>query len=82
MLHFAQQINSGRFQQYDYGAKKNLEFYNTTYAPSYNLTKLNVPLALFYADNDWLAAPKVNYDFYNFYLIVNVLYMMIYLFIL
>ncbi|KAK0183446.1 hypothetical protein PV327_001488 [Microctonus hyperodae] len=59
IIHFAQQINSGRFQQYDYGAVKNLEFYNTTYAPSYNLTKLNIPLALFYADNDWLAAPKV-----------------------
>ncbi|KAK0080852.1 hypothetical protein PV325_013228 [Microctonus aethiopoides] len=58
MLHFAQQINSGQFQQYDYGARKNLEFYNTTYAPSYNVTKFKVPLALFYADNDWLAAPK------------------------
>lgn len=59
MVHYAQEIVSGRFQQYDYGTKKNFELYNSTYPPEYNLAKIQVPVVFFYADNDWLAAPEV-----------------------
>ncbi|XP_008548197.1 lipase 3 [Microplitis demolitor] len=58
MVHYAQEILSGKFQQYDYGAKKNIEIYNATYPPEYNLSKIKIPIVFFYADNDWLAAPE------------------------
>ncbi|XP_074108237.1 lipase 3-like isoform X1 [Cotesia typhae] len=64
MVHYAQEIVSGRFQQYDYGAKKNFELYNSTFPPEYNLAKIQVPVVFFYADNDWLAAPE---DVQNLY---------------
>jgi lysosomal acid lipase/cholesteryl ester hydrolase len=43
---------------YDYGTEKeNLEHYNQTTAPSYDLTKVSVPTALYSGGNDWLADP-------------------------
>lgn len=54
LVHFSQGIQSGKFRQYDYGHEKNLLIYNTTEPPDYNLTNITVPIALFYADNDWL----------------------------
>ncbi|XP_024882714.1 uncharacterized protein LOC112461630 [Temnothorax curvispinosus] len=55
LLHFGQEIESGKFRQYDYGSEKNLLIYNATEPPDYNLANITVPIALFYADNDWLA---------------------------
>jgi len=56
ILHYVQEIESGKFRQYDYGRKRNLQIYNATEPPDYNLSKITVPIALFYADNDWLAS--------------------------
>lgn len=42
---------------YDYGVK-NMERYNQTSAPLYNITNVKVPVALYYADKDWLADPR------------------------
>lgn len=61
IIHYGQEINSGYFRQYDYGARKNIKFYNTTYPPDYNISQINIPMALYYADNDWLAATQVYY---------------------
>ncbi|XP_071571688.1 lysosomal acid lipase/cholesteryl ester hydrolase [Temnothorax nylanderi] len=55
LVHFGQEIESGKFRQYDYGSEKNLLIYNATEPPDYNLANITVPIALFYADNDWLA---------------------------
>ncbi|XP_011872790.1 PREDICTED: lipase 3-like [Vollenhovia emeryi] len=55
LVHFAQEVKSGKFRQYDYGREKNLLLYNATEPPGYNLTNITVSVALFYADNDWLA---------------------------
>lgn len=41
---------------YDYG-KDNMAHYNQTDAPLYNITQMKVPVALYYANDDWLADP-------------------------
>ncbi|KAG5311345.1 LIP3 Lipase, partial [Pseudoatta argentina] len=55
LIHFGQEIESGKFRQFDYGREKNLLIYNATEPPDYNLTNIKLPIGLFYADNDWLA---------------------------
>ncbi len=35
--------------------------YNSTVPPEYDLSKVQTPVALMYADNDWLADPKVQF---------------------
>ena len=41
---------------YDYGsALENKKYYNQTLPPQYDLKKVNVPVALYWAQNDWLA---------------------------
>ena len=59
VIHFSQMVMSGKFQMFDYGsAKANMAHYNQTTAPLYDLTKVNVPVALYWAQNDWLADPS------------------------
>ncbi|OXU17327.1 hypothetical protein TSAR_001742 [Trichomalopsis sarcophagae] len=57
IVHYGQEISSGRFQRYDYGPEGNLAMYNSTRPPDYDLSKLSVPVALFWSENDWLASP-------------------------
>ncbi|XP_015605711.1 lipase 3 isoform X2 [Cephus cinctus] len=56
LVHYAQEITSGKFRQYDYGTEKNKELYNSTNPPEYILSNIDVPIAFYYADNDWLAS--------------------------
>ncbi len=43
---------------YDYGnAKENFDHYNQTTAPLYDVKKIRLPVALYWADEDWLADP-------------------------
>ncbi|KAJ8952377.1 hypothetical protein NQ318_014468 [Aromia moschata] len=56
LTHYLQEIVSGHFRQYDYGSTKNLEIYNTTEPPDYDLAAVSAPLALFYSQNDFFAA--------------------------
>ena len=52
---------SGHFRQYDYGnIDKNLQLYNSTTPPDYQLEKITAPIALFSSDDDWLATTKVH----------------------
>ena len=57
VLHFTQLIQSDQFQMYNYGAEENMKRYNQTTAPLYDLTRVNVPVALYWGYNDWLADP-------------------------
>ncbi|RLU16237.1 hypothetical protein DMN91_011997 [Ooceraea biroi] len=59
-VHYGQgYINTGTFRQYDYGSvDKNLQMYNSTVPPAYQLEKITAPIALFSSDNDWLATTK------------------------
>ncbi|KAL6431781.1 hypothetical protein ACFW04_007353 [Cataglyphis niger] len=51
-------IQSGKFRQYDYGRAKNLLIYNSMEPPDYDLANIKVPIALFYANNDWLVSTE------------------------
>lgn len=61
VIHFGQEVKSGRFQKYDYGSNGNMALYNTTSPPDYDLSKVQVPIGIFWAANDWLASPKVSF---------------------
>ncbi|KAF7405865.1 hypothetical protein HZH68_005234 [Vespula germanica] len=54
VIHYMQEVNSGKFRQFDYGLLKNLKIYNSIEPPDYNISKISVPIAIYYAENDWL----------------------------
>ncbi|XP_057334105.1 lipase 1-like [Microplitis mediator] len=57
LLHFLQGIISQTFSKYDYGKTKNLEIYNLSKPPEYNLSRVTSPVALIYSEADWYADP-------------------------
>ena len=67
LLHYLQEINTGKFQQYDEGtAAANKRRYGTAEPPEYDLSKVKVPIYLHYGLNDYLAATEVCAFFSNF----------------
>ncbi|KAK3877145.1 hypothetical protein Pcinc_018128 [Petrolisthes cinctipes] len=58
LFHFAQGYTSGRFQQFDFGRKRNLKHYGQERPPVYDVSKINIPINLFWADNDWMTGEK------------------------
>lgn len=54
-MHYGQLVESGRFRRYDYGEKRNMERYNDTKPPDYDLRRITIPVSLFYSGNDWLS---------------------------
>ncbi|XP_050513539.1 lipase 3-like [Diabrotica virgifera virgifera] len=57
VLHYAQEVESGRFRKYDFGPTKNRYYYNGfQIAPDYNLSKISAPIHLIYSSNDWLSS--------------------------
>lgn len=59
LLHFAQGINSKRFCHFDYGDEdSNYQVYGDTVPPDYTLSQVQVPVILYWGDNDWVAAPE------------------------
>lgn len=54
LVHYAQNINANTFKKYDYGSS-NKKIYGTLEPPAYNVRNITVPVALYHADNDWLA---------------------------
>ncbi|XP_049835818.1 lipase 3-like [Schistocerca gregaria] len=57
LMHYGQEINSGRFRKFDYGVR-NPEVYGCPSPPDYVLSRVEVPVALFHSRNDWLAASQ------------------------
>lgn len=58
MIHFSQLVIAGKFQMYDFGsAQDNMAHYNQPQPPLYDLTKVKTPVALYWAQEDWLADP-------------------------
>jgi len=57
LVHFAQVINTGAFQRFDYGAEINMEKYGQLCPPVYDLSKVQAPTYLFWGENDLLADP-------------------------
>lgn len=59
IAHWGQEVRSGKFAHFDHGLLANQLRYNKTQPPIYDLAKIrSKSLALFVADNDWLASPK------------------------
>ncbi|KAI1281925.1 Gastric triacylglycerol lipase [Halotydeus destructor] len=59
VLHYAQNVRSGKFETFDYGAKENLVRYGSKVQPEYDLSRItNKDIVLMRADNDWLVHPK------------------------
>jgi len=59
MAHFTQMYKSKKFQMFDYGTpEKNKQHYGTDTPPKYNASAIEVPVALYWGGNDWLADPN------------------------
>lgn len=59
IAHYGQMVLSGRFAKFDHGVLGNMVEYGQTRAPDYDLAKIrSKSMALFHAENDWLASPK------------------------
>ncbi|KAL9693316.1 hypothetical protein quinque_012601 [Culex quinquefasciatus] len=56
LVHYAHNINSGSFRQFDYGWALNLVRYGSILPPKYPLDRVTAPVLLHYGENDWLAA--------------------------
>lgn len=54
LIHYAQEINSGRFCRYDFGESRNLQVYGLKIPPEYPAEKITAPVAMFYSNGDWL----------------------------
>uniref|UniRef100_A0A8C5QP11 AB hydrolase-1 domain-containing protein n=1 Tax=Leptobrachium leishanense TaxID=445787 RepID=A0A8C5QP11_9ANUR len=58
MLHWHQNVKSGKLQAFDWGRRGNQAHYNQSTPPGYNVNDMTVPTALWSGGNDWLADPK------------------------
>ncbi|ENN81602.1 hypothetical protein YQE_02011, partial [Dendroctonus ponderosae] len=56
LFHYGQEMRADAFQQFDYGSKNNMAFYGSSKPPAYNVSAINVPVAVYYAKNDFFAA--------------------------
>ncbi|XP_068082718.1 gastric triacylglycerol lipase isoform X2 [Anabrus simplex] len=59
--HFGQNINSGEFRKYDYGEEKNRIVYGSLIPPKYDVSKITVPVAIMYAQNDIVTDPRIHH---------------------
>lgn len=55
IVHYGQEINSGRFQRFDFGIY-NHDVYRAGDSGDYDLTNIITPIYLIYGSNDWMAA--------------------------
>ncbi|XP_077876477.1 lipase member K isoform X3 [Ictidomys tridecemlineatus] len=59
MLHWAQAVNSGQFQAFDWGQPdQNMMHFHQLIPPLYNVTEMEVPTAIWSGGQDILADPK------------------------
>jgi pimeloyl-ACP methyl ester carboxylesterase len=54
LVHYAQGVNTGQFRQFNFGKAENLEKYGQAEPPSYDISKITAPIALYWGENDWL----------------------------
>ncbi len=59
MAHWAQQVDSGTFEMFDYGTQGNMQHYNQPTPPQYVLQNFptSLPVAVFMGGEDYLADP-------------------------
>ncbi|XP_050522001.1 lipase 3-like isoform X2 [Daktulosphaira vitifoliae] len=56
-IHVLQLLQSGRFQNFDYGPIENIKHYNSTIVPEYNVTKVTAPSIVIYSKDDLVVSP-------------------------
>ncbi|KPJ03001.1 Lipase 1 [Papilio xuthus] len=54
---YTQSLHVDVFQNYDYGSAGNMEIYNSTKPPAYNLTATTTPVVVMNGRNDYLTVP-------------------------
>ncbi|XP_023318603.1 lipase 1-like [Trichogramma pretiosum] len=65
LYHFLQLISSNDLQKYDYGLAKNMDIYNSSTPPKYNISRINIPTAVFLSKTDPLSTEQDALRFYN-----------------
>lgn len=60
IIQYAQQKASGRFQHYDFGTNGNMAKYGTSRSPTYDVRRIQVPIALYWGPNDFLSGAEVS----------------------
>jgi len=58
MAHWAQAVRKGKFQMYDFGQQGNMQRYHQPNPPQYDLSKIQIPVAIFSGGQDALADPQ------------------------
>lgn len=58
LAHFGQHVNSGKFLKYDYGEIKNNEVYGQPEPTEYDISQMDLPIILYYSDNDSILQPN------------------------
>ncbi|GFO02249.1 lipase [Plakobranchus ocellatus] len=56
-MHWAQSVKSNEFRKFDYGEEENMRKYNQKTPPTYQPSKMQVPVAVFRGGQDSLANP-------------------------
>ena len=49
---------------YDFGKRENRERYGQDTPPIYSIEKITAPVAAYWSENDWMAAPEVGVEVY------------------
>ena len=49
---------------YDFGKRENRERYGQDTPPIYSIEKITAPVAAYWSENDWMAAPEVGVAVY------------------
>merc|ERR1712002_1319360 len=57
LVHYAQSVNNKKFCKYDFGKDGNMEHYGQETPPEYDLKKVTAPVAILWAEGDWLGDP-------------------------
>lgn len=55
LIHYAQNILTGDFREFDYGEKMNMIKYGNETAPDYKLTNIRTPIYIYYGTNDYFS---------------------------
>ena len=58
VIHYAQEVQSGRFTRFDYGKDGNNELYGQDTPPELSIEAITIPVASYWSQNDWLAQPQ------------------------
>lgn len=70
-LTYVTEASTGKFKKYDYGRGRNMIKYGTVEPPEYNITKITVPIVIYYARNDWATPKKVSTKFQRILIILR-----------